>query len=67
MFRRCGRAWAAGRIDINASGAASIVQKEPYVLFSNLNANIAANGISAQGHNYGDLRLTASAAFPVTI
>ena len=24
-------------------------------MFSNLNANIAANGISAQGHNYGDL------------
>jgi translocation and assembly module TamB len=49
-----------GTLDISASGVGAVKQGTPPVLFSSLNANIAATGISAQGHNYGDLKLTAA-------
>ena len=49
-----------GAVDFSANGAASIHEKDPRVLFSSLNANLAATGLSAQGHNYGDLKLTAT-------
>ena len=49
-----------GVVDLSASGAASVHAKDPRLLFSNLNANVAATGLSGQGHNYGDLKLTAT-------
>jgi translocation and assembly module TamB len=49
-----------GVVDVSANGAAFIHVKDPRVLFSSLNANVAATGLSAQGHNYGDMKLTAT-------
>ena len=48
-----------GILQLDASGAASVSEKEPYVEFSRLDANVEATGISAQGKNFGDARLTA--------
>ena len=52
----------AGMLQLNASGAAEVRASSPRVLMTDLNANVAANGIAAQGKNYGDLTLTASTA-----
>lgn len=49
-----------GSVDVSASGAASIHEKDPRVLLSSLNANVTATGLTAQGRNYGDLKLTAN-------
>ncbi len=49
-----------GTVDFSASGAASVREKVPRILFSNLNANLSATGLSAQGYNYGDVKLTAT-------
>jgi translocation and assembly module TamB len=49
-----------GTLDISANGAGAVRPGTPPVLFSSLNANIAATGIAARGHNYGDLKLTAN-------
>ncbi|MES1261152.1 MAG: translocation/assembly module TamB domain-containing protein, partial [Acidobacteriota bacterium] len=49
-----------GALQLNASGVASVSEKEPRLQFSRLDANVEADGISAQGRNFGDIRLTAS-------
>jgi len=49
-----------GTVDLSASGAATIHEKDPRILFRTLNANLAASGITAEGKNYGDLKLTAT-------
>ena len=54
------RAGFGGTVDLSASGAASVHEKDPRVQFSSLNANVTATGLSAQGHSYGDLKLTAT-------
>jgi len=48
-----------GKALIEANGAASVRESDPKVLFSDLNANVAVNGIAAEGRNFGDLKLTA--------
>jgi translocation and assembly module TamB len=49
----------AGRVDINADGAGTIRDANPAVLLTALNANISANGLTAEGKAFGDLELTA--------
>jgi translocation and assembly module TamB len=55
-----------GIADLSASGAAAIKpagnSASPRILLSNLNANLSATGIAAQGHNYGDVKLAANSA-----
>jgi translocation and assembly module TamB len=51
-----------GTLDLSANGAATIHEKDPRILFSSLNANLSASGISAEGRNFGDLKLTATTA-----
>lgn len=51
-----------GKALIEAAGAATVRESDPKVLFSDLNANIAVNGITAEGRNFGDLKLTAKTA-----
>src|SRR5581483_8867516 len=48
-----------GTLQLSARGAATVQQGNPRVLFSDLNADVAARGLSSQGKNFGDL--TASA------
>ena len=50
----------AGSVDLSVNGAATIQEKEPRVLLSALDANVNAAGISAQGKNFGSLKLTAN-------
>ena len=51
-----------GILQINAEGAATLANApgKPRVLFSNLNANASATGLSMNKKPYGDLKLTAS-------
>jgi translocation and assembly module TamB len=49
-----------GTLDISANGAGTLRQGTPQILFSSLNANLAATGLAAQGHRYGDIKLTAN-------
>ena len=48
-----------GALEINANGAGTLGQTGIAVALRELNANIAAKGIAAQGRNFGDLTLTA--------
>jgi translocation and assembly module TamB len=52
----------AGALQIAASGAATVREAEPRILFRDLNANLAATDISARGKNFGGLTLSANAA-----
>jgi translocation and assembly module TamB len=49
-----------GVLQIAANGAAEIHQKDPRVLVRNLDANVKASGIVAQGKNFGDATLIAN-------
>jgi translocation and assembly module TamB len=49
----------AGLLHIKANGDATVQPKEPRLLFSDLNADIAASGIRAGQKNFGDLTLAA--------
>jgi translocation and assembly module TamB len=49
-----------GRLQIAGDGGATVSEKAPCVLLTSLNANVAANGVSVQGKNFGDLSLTAN-------
>jgi translocation and assembly module TamB len=48
-----------GVLEISAKGAGTLSQTGARVAFHELNADIAAKGIAAQGRNFGDLTLTA--------
>jgi translocation and assembly module TamB len=54
------RSGLGGTLDLSANGAAAVREGTPPLLFSSLNAHIAATGIAAQGHKFGDLKLTAN-------
>jgi len=47
-----------GILQVAGNGAAEIHQKEPRVLVRNLDGNVKASGIVAQGKNFGDAALT---------
>jgi translocation and assembly module TamB len=48
-----------GALQIAAAGSAAVRPGTPQILFRDLNADIGAAGISAQGKNFGDLTLKA--------
>lgn len=48
-----------GTLQITANGAGTVSEKAPRVAFRELNADVAAKGVAAQGKNFGDLNLTA--------
>ena len=48
-----------GTLQISANGAGTLNQTGARVAFREMNADIAAKGITAQGKNFGDLTLTA--------
>jgi translocation and assembly module TamB len=48
-----------GILEIAAAGAASVREREPKLLFRDLNADIAATNIAANGRNFGDIKLNA--------
>lgn len=50
----------AGVLQVAASGAAAVREGTPAVLVRDLNADIGATGIAAQGKNFGDLTLKAA-------
>lgn len=54
------RSGLGGTLQLSANGAAAVQEAEPRVLLRDLDANVAANGIAAQGKNFGDLTLTAN-------
>nr|MDQ2900665.1 translocation/assembly module TamB [Acidobacteriota bacterium] len=49
-----------GTLQIAANGAATIREKSPQILFRDLNADVKATGLAAQGKNFGDLTLIAN-------
>ena len=49
-----------GILQIAAAGAATVATAAPAVLLRDLNANVGATGISANGKEFGDLTLKAS-------
>lgn len=49
----------AGLLHIRANGDATVQPKDPRVLFSDLNADVAATGLRAGQKNFGDLTLAA--------
>lgn len=49
----------AGSARIEASGSALVQEKEPRILLSALNANVAANGLAVDSKKLGDLTLDA--------
>jgi translocation and assembly module TamB len=49
-----------GVLQIAASGAAAVQEATPQVLLRELNADVGATGITAQGENFGDLTLKAA-------
>jgi translocation and assembly module TamB len=53
------RAGLAGRMDINADGAATIRDANPGALLTALNASISATGLAVDGKAFGDLKLAA--------
>jgi translocation and assembly module TamB len=56
------RAGLGGTLQLTANGAGAVREGSPRILFSRLNANVAANGIAIQGKNFGNLTLTANTA-----
>src|ERR1041385_3721596 len=54
------RPGVGGVLKLNASGAAKIQSGNSPVLIRDLNADVAATGISAQGKNFGDLTFKAA-------
>lgn len=50
----------AGIISLTGSGAATVRNSQPRVTARDLNLDLAAKGLAAQGKNLGDLTLTAS-------
>src|SRR5205823_5308352 len=46
----------------NANGEGTVRAGSPRVLFTRLNARVGANGLAAQGKNFGNLSLTANTA-----
>jgi translocation and assembly module TamB len=48
-----------GLLRVKANGDATVQPKEPRLLFSDLNADVAANGLRAGQKNFGDLTLAA--------
>src|SRR5260370_27251969 len=51
-----------GTVQLTASGTAELREAEPRLMVKNLDADVAANRITAQGKNYGDLTLNAKTA-----
>jgi len=51
-----------GVLQIEANGAAEIHEKDPRLAIRDLDANIKASGLAAQGKNFGDASLTAKTA-----
>ena len=51
-----------GILQLAGTGAAEIHEKEPRLLIRDLDANVKANGIAAQGKSFGDATLTANTA-----
>src|SRR6185312_2479767 len=49
-----------GVLQAKATGAARLQAAEPRFVFRDLNADVAATGISAQGKNFGDLTFKAA-------
>jgi translocation and assembly module TamB len=49
-----------GALQMTANGAATLRETNPKVLFRDLNANVSASGIAAQGKSFGDLTLAAN-------
>ena len=49
----------AGLLHVKANGDATVQEKQPRVLFSDLNADVAATGLRAAQKNFGDLTLAA--------
>ncbi|MDQ6663919.1 MAG: translocation/assembly module TamB domain-containing protein [Acidobacteriota bacterium] len=49
-----------GNLQIAANGTAAVREKSPQILFRDLNADVKATGLAAQGKNFGDLALTAN-------
>jgi translocation and assembly module TamB len=49
-----------GSLRVSASGAANVREAEPRILLKDLNANVAATDIGAQGKKFGGLTLTAN-------
>ena len=49
-----------GTLQLDASGAASVSEKEPRVEFSRLDADVQATGISVRNKPFGDLKLIAN-------
>ena len=49
-----------GALQMTANGAATVREANPKVLFRDLNANVSASGIAAQGKSFGDLTLAAN-------
>ena len=51
-----------GVLQIVSDGAAEVHPKEPRLTLGRLNAEVKANGIAAQGKNFGDAEVTANTA-----
>ena len=51
-----------GVLQIAASGAAVISEKQPRVLIRDLNANVSASSITSHGKSFGDMKLAANTA-----
>jgi translocation and assembly module TamB len=49
-----------GTLQLTANGAADIRQNEPRVMLHDLDADVKATGLAAQGKKFGDLTLTAN-------
>jgi translocation and assembly module TamB len=54
------RSGLGGVLQIAAAGTGKVQPGSPQILFRDLNADIAANGISAQGQHFGDLTFRAA-------
>ena len=52
----------SGALQLTANGAAEIRQSEPRVMLRDLDADVKATGLSAQGKKLGDLALTANSS-----
>ena len=52
----------SGTLQIDVSGAAQIRSSDPRVLLTDLNGNLKATGLAANGQNLGDLNLSANTA-----
>jgi len=52
----------AGAVQLEAKGSGSIAATGTRLQLHDLNLNLAATGVQAQGENFGDLKLTASMA-----